>query len=319
VGTAQFGVRFSPRACSLVETGGIGRSWAGERADFDATVRGRGKGEYPVGPDWSSFPSPMRDVPGLVSTPAFPYARILAMDDTQRQGDFPATRWSVILRAAGEPTLASRAALEDLCRLYWPPLYAFLRRSGHSPEDAQDLVQGYLARLLEREDLARVGPEKGRFRSYLLAGLRNFLVSEARRDGALKRGGGTAIFSLEMADAEALYGSALPDDSTPDLAYERRWATGILERALEALRQEHLARGKGPLYETLKGSLAGSSGDDYAALAGRLGMTAGAVAVAIHRLRLRLRELVRAEVAQTVGSAADLEEEMRNLLRILLA
>jgi RNA polymerase sigma-70 factor (ECF subfamily) len=241
------------------------------------------------------------------------------MNDTQEQGGFPATRWSVILRAAAEPTVASRAALEDLCRLYWPPLYAFLRQSGHSPEEAQDLVQGYLARLLEREDLARVGPEKGRFRSYLLAGLRNFLVSEARRDGAQKRGGGAAMFSLEMADAEAVYGRALTDRSSPDLVYDRRWAAGILERALEALRQEHLARGKGPLYETLKGSLAGSSGDDYTALGGRLGMTSGAVAVAIHRLRVRLRELVRSEVAQTVSSGADLEEEMHNLLAILSA
>jgi RNA polymerase sigma factor (sigma-70 family) len=241
------------------------------------------------------------------------------MNGSEQHGGFPATRWSVILRAAKEPTADSRAALEDLCRLYWPALYTFLRRSGHSPEDAQDLVQGYLVRLLEREDLAGVGPEKGRFRSYLLAGLRNFLVSEARRDGARKRGGGAVVLSLEIANAEAICGSALTDDSTPDRAYDRRWAAGILERALEALRQEHLARGKGPLFETLKGSLADSADGDYAALGGRLDMTSGAVAVAIYRLRLRLRELVREEVAQTVSSVAELEEEMGNLLSILSA
>ena len=138
----------------------------------------------------------------------------------------------------------SRAALEDLCRPYWPPLYAFLRRSGHTPHEAQDLVQGYLARLLEREDLATVSPDKGRFRSYLLAGLRNYLVSEARQAGTLKRGGRAEIISLDTEYAESLCQAAFADGATPDLAFDRRWAETILNQALEKLRQEKIARAK---------------------------------------------------------------------------
>jgi RNA polymerase sigma factor (sigma-70 family) len=239
------------------------------------------------------------------------------MTGTQRHAEFPATKWSAIQRAAADPSPASLAALEDLCRIYWPPLYAFLRRSGHDTHGAKDLVQGYLARLLQRDDLAGVSPEKGRFRTYLLTGLRNYLVSEVRREGAQKRGGGLTSFSLDTRDAEALYSTLLADTATPDLAFDRRWAEMILDRALETLRQEYLQRGKDQLYEMLKSSITADTAEDYASLGRRLGMTAGAVAVVIHRLRLRLRELVRAEVVQTVGSAADLEEEMRSLLAIL--
>ena len=236
---------------------------------------------------------------------------------TQKHVEFPATKWSVIIRAAAVPSLLSRAALEDLCQLYWPPLYAFLRRSGHAPHEAQDLVQGYLARLLEREDLATVNPDKGRFRSYLLAGLRNYLVSEARQAGTLKRGGRAEIISLDTEHAESLCQSAFADGATPDLAFDRRWAETILDQALEKLRQENIARGKEKFYETLKPCLAADATDDYASLGQALSMTPGAIAVSIHRLRLRLRELVRAAVADTVGSETDLEDEMRNLLAIL--
>ena len=215
------------------------------------------------------------------------------------------------------PSPLSRAALEDLCRLYWPPLYAFLRRSGRTPHEAQDLVQGYLARLLEREDLATVSSDKGRFRSYLLAGLRNYLVSEARQAGTLKRGGRAEIISLDIENAEVLCRTALMDEATPDLAFDRRWAETILDQALEKLRAENVARGKEKLYETLKPCLATDAADDYASLGRELAMTPGAIAVAIYRLRLRFRELVRAAVADTVGSEADLEEEMRNFLAIL--
>ena len=239
------------------------------------------------------------------------------MAATQRHVEFPATRWSVIIRAVAKPSPLSRAALEDLCRLYWPPLYAFLRRSGQTPHEAQDLVQGYLARLLEREDLATVNSEKGRFRSYLLAGLRNYLVSEARQAGTLKRGGRAEIISLDIENAEALCRTALTDGATPDLAFDRRWAETILDQALEKLRAENVARGKEKLYETLKPCLATDAADDYASLGRELAMTPGAIAVAIYRLRLRFRELVRAAVADTVGSEADLEEEMRNFLAIL--
>ena len=239
------------------------------------------------------------------------------MAETQRHAEFPATKWSVIIRATENPSPLSHEALEDLCRIYWPPLYAFLRRSGQAPHEAQDLVQGYLARLLAREDLATVSPDKGRFRSYLLAGLRNFLVSEARQASTLKRGGRVEIISLDLENAEALYSASLADGATPDLAFDRRWAETILDQALEKLREENIARGKERLYEILKPCLATDAADDYASLGRELAMTPGAIAVAIHRFRLRFRELVRSAVADTVGSEADLEEEMRNFLTIL--
>ncbi len=241
------------------------------------------------------------------------------MATTKRNATFPETRWSIIQRAAASGAATSRAALEDLCRLYWPPLYAFLRRSGQSPEESKDLVQGYLARLLEREDLAKIGPEKGRFRSYLLAGLRNFLVSEIRRDTAQKRGGDASPLSLDLNldDAENEYAVSLIDAATPDLAFDRRWAESIVERSLDTLRAEYAQRGKARLYETLKTSVADNNEDNYGTLGRELEMTPGAVAVAVHRLRVRFRELVRAEVAQTVGSAADLDEEMRSLFAAL--
>lgn len=179
------------------------------------------------------------------------------------------------------------------------------------------MVQGYLARLLEREDLATVSADKGRFRSYLLAGLRNYLVSEARQAGALKRGGRAEIISLDIENAEALYSASLADGATPDLAFDRRWAETILDQALEKLRQENISRGKEKLYDTLKPCLAADATDDYASLGRELGLTPGAIAVAVHRLRLRLRELVRNAVADTVGSEVDLEDEMRNFLAIL--
>jgi RNA polymerase sigma-70 factor (ECF subfamily) len=191
------------------------------------------------------------------------------------------------------------------------------RRAGRDPHEAKDLVQGYLARLLEREDLARVGPDKGRFRSYLLAGLQHHLVSEERRKHAQKRGGDAPMIPLDGDEAEALCGAAVAGAATPDVAFDRRWAETVLDRALVALEQEHLRRGKQALYETLKPTLAGDEAADYAQIGRALGMTPGAVAVAVHRLRVRLRELVRTEVAQTVGSVTDLEEEMRSLQAIL--
>ncbi|MEJ0089224.1 MAG: hypothetical protein WDM80_05685 [Limisphaerales bacterium] len=154
-------------------------------------------------------------------------------------------------------------------------------------------------------------------RSYLLAGLRNYLVSEARQAGALKRGGRAEIISLDIENAEALYNTSMADEVTPDLAFDRRWAEMILDQALEKLRQENITRGKEKLYETLKPCLAADASDDYAGLGRELGMTSGAVAVAVHRFRLRLREFVRTAVADTVGSEADLEDEMRNFLAIL--
>jgi RNA polymerase sigma factor (sigma-70 family) len=239
------------------------------------------------------------------------------MGKSQLHSEFPVTCWSLILQASSSPSAATREALEELCRAYWPPLYAYLRRSGHDPDAAKDVVQGYLARLIEREDLEAVGPDKGRFRSYLLAGLRNFSISEVRREHAQKRGGGAEVVSINAEEAESGCGLLLDREMTPDQAFDQRWAETILQHAIEALRQEYIARGKRELFEALKPSLTGGAAEDRAALGRELAMTPGAVAVAVHRLRLRLRELVRLEVAQTVESVAMIDEEMRDLLAIL--
>ena len=200
--------------------------------------------------------------------------------------------------------------------MYWPPLYAFLRRSGNSPEASKDLVQGYLSRLVARASLGEVFQTKGRFRSYLIAGLKNYLVSEIRRETAQKRGG-PDFLAVDLAEAEAGYAAALADNCPPDFALDRRWAETIIARAMTRLREEYAGRGRTRLFEVLKPTLTEETDQDYAALAGELDLKPGAVGVAVHRLRLRFRELVRAEVAQTVGSEADLEEEMRTLYDVL--
>ncbi len=229
---------------------------------------------------------------------------------------FDTTHWSVVLLASGGLTADSRQALETLCRTYWSPLYAYLRRTGITPEESKDLVQGFLARLLERDDLATVGPEKGRFRTYLLAGLRNFLVSERRRSSAQKRGGHAQILSLDSEEAERICGNDLASERTPEAAFDRRWAETILERALAALRAEHEAKGKVRAYDQLKPFLSGDDEGGYARVAAELGMSTGTIAVAVHRLRARLRDLIRHEVARTVGSEGDVDAEMRTLMTV---
>ena len=235
-----------------------------------------------------------------------------ASPDRTAHAEFPSTQWSTILNAGHR---GSSAALEDLCRAYWLPLYAFLRRQGHSPHDAEDLVQGFLARVLAREDLAGVGPEKGRFRTFLLASLRNFVIKRALHDKALKRGGGHLPISIDAEEAERLCGPDLAA-SSPEAAFDRRFAQTILSRALGALREEHRARGKEASFAQLAPLLDGAEPGGYGPSASQLGMSPGAVAVAVHRMRGRLRELLRAEVRQLCTSAAEEEEEMKHLLEI---
>lgn len=217
---------------------------------------------------------------------------------------------------SNHPAPDGPAALELLCRAYWRPLYVFLRRRGVGPHDAQDLVQGFLARLLERQDLATVGPEKGRFRTFLLTALRNFTIKQAERDQAKKRGGGKSLIPLDAEEVERL---ALPDLSapSPEAAFDRQWARTLLGRSLDRLRQEHIARRKEALFEALSPLLEGADDNEQQVVALRLGMTRGAVAVALHRLRRRLQELLRAEVLVTVGDRADAEAELRLLLEAL--
>jgi RNA polymerase sigma-70 factor (ECF subfamily) len=227
---------------------------------------------------------------------------------------FVTTHWSVVLAAKeGDPSDAA-AALEKLCRTYWYPLYAFLRREGRSPHDAQDLTQAFFAHLLQRDFLENVGPQKGKFRSFLLAALKNFLCDDWDKAIAAKRGGGQTFISLDDHNAEELY-LLEPDPGAPaEQIFEQRWALTSLAQALARLREEFVAAGKIREFDHLKVFLSTSTSDGaYDDMAVKLGLAADAVAVKVHRLRQRYGELIRAEIAQTVANPADIEEELRHL------
>ena len=223
------------------------------------------------------------------------------------------TQWSLVLTAGG---VSSVAALDQLCRTYWPPLYAFLRRDGKSPADAQDLVQGFLARLLARDDLADVSADKGRFRTFLLTSLRNHVIKQAEHDRAAKRGGGHAPIPIDGENAEALCGADLSAES-PEKAYARRWAQTVLGRAFTRLRDEQRARGRGSLFEALAPHFENATDEDYQQVAALTGMKWETVRVTAFRLRRRLGDLFKAEVAETLGPGADVEAEVRELLATL--
>jgi RNA polymerase sigma factor (sigma-70 family) len=230
---------------------------------------------------------------------------------------FVTTHWSVVLAAQGESDTA-REALEKLCRIYWWPLYGFVRRNGYKPEEAQDLTQGFFALLLERRDLDVVRREKGRLRSYLLVSLKNFLGKARRREFAIKRGEGRPLVSLdelltrERADLE-------PADSlTADRIYERRWALTLLEQVLARLESEYQSAGNATLFDHLKELLSDEPGRrSQAAIAIELGMAENAVKQTFHRFRQRYRQLLRDEIAQTVAVPGDVEDELRHFISVL--
>ena len=230
---------------------------------------------------------------------------------------FTTTHWSVVL-AAGQRELPQAAeALERLCRTYWYPLYVYVRRQGKSPEDAQDLTQDFFCRLLEKNYLAKADRDRGRFRTFLLGSMNNFLVNEWRRAGRLKRGGGVEFLSIDTDAAEDRYAAEPAKDSNPDAAYEQRWAVTLIEQVLAALSQEFKAADKARLFEELKGFIWGDkSTASYAEIAGHLNLTEGSVKVAVHRLRQRFRELLRAEVAHTVARPEDVNDELRHLISV---
>lgn len=231
---------------------------------------------------------------------------------------FATTHWSVVVAAADEDSSRARQALEELCRAYWYPLYAFVRRSGQREHDAQDLVQGFFAACLEKGYFRSADRQRGRFRSFLLLALKRFMANEWDRERAAKRGGGETPISLDALAAEQRYALEPVDTWTADRLYERRWATTLLERVLHRLRDEQRAAGRGAVFEALKDFLGGvGRGTPYAELAAQLGMTEGAVKVAVHRLRERYRELLEREIGHTVGSPGEIEEERRHLLAAL--
>jgi RNA polymerase sigma factor (sigma-70 family) len=231
---------------------------------------------------------------------------------------FCTTHWSEVL-AAGDPSSPRSAdALERLCRAYWYPLYAYVRRSGHGTEDAQDLVQEFFARFLGRSYLRRADRNRGRFRTFLLTSLKHFLVNDWIRGNREKRGGGRQLLSFDEAIAESRLAAEPATDQAPDTLYDRGWASVLLERAMEALKAEMERSGKRDLLDRLKEFVWGeSSGMPYAVMAEKLGMTEGAVKVAVHRLRQRYGELLRAEIEQTMSEPAEVEEELRYLITVL--
>jgi len=225
---------------------------------------------------------------------------------TSQQPGFAPTRWSLIAAAQGRSEPA-RAALSELCQLYWYPLYAYLRRRGSSENDAQDEVQGFFADLLAREALAAADPARGRFRSFLLASLSNHLSHERDRANALKRGGGARPLSIDWLSAEERFQLEPAAADTPERAFERAWAAALLERTLARLEAEYQATDRGPLFATLRERLGDARGAQP---------EPPALRVALHRLRKRYREILREEVAQTVARPEDVDEELRALFEV---
>ncbi|HSI13272.1 MAG TPA: sigma-70 family RNA polymerase sigma factor [Chthoniobacter sp.] len=231
---------------------------------------------------------------------------------------FVTTRWSVVLAARGDAATEAHTALETLCRAYWYPLYAYLRRLGKTPHDAEDLVQEFFARLLEKEWLLAADPDKGRFRTFLLVALKRFMAKEWQRALAQKRGGAQPHVPLDTTDAEQRYAGEPAETRAPDDIYERRWAMTLLDQALENLAAEYTRAGKAAEFASLKRSLAADRGDiPYAELAAELKSNEGAVRVAVHRLRKRFRQLFRETITGTLAEGEDVDEELRHLVAVL--
>ncbi|WP_395743069.1 RNA polymerase sigma factor [Prosthecobacter sp.] len=239
------------------------------------------------------------------------------MNDSIAPGarEFHTTRWSLVLAAqqGGDPSRMQQA-MSALCRDYWYPLYAFVRRRGHAPHDAQDLTQAFFLSLLETQ--AAADPARGKFRSYLLGALKNFLANDWHRAQTQKRGGGQKLVEWDALDAEARYALEPAEQSDAETLYDRRWAMELLSRAMETLRAEFAAKGDAETFELLKGTLSGA-GPERGQLAQQLGMSEGALKVAVHRLRQRYREVLHAEIAETVDSPAEIDAEMRHLVAVL--
>lgn len=225
-----------------------------------------------------------------------------------------------MLSAGCSDTPRASRSLEQLCRTYWYPLYVYLRRRGYRAEDAEDLTQEFFARLLHSRFFAAASQERGRFRSYLLTALNHFLADEWDRGRAQKRGGDQIFVPLEVENAETAYRLEPADDLTPEKVYQQRWAKTLLANVLEQLRREYESQAKGELFEGIKDCLTKArAAVSYPALAGQFNMSEGALRVAVHRLRQRYREVLRAEIAHTVGEPGEVEEELRYLLRVLAA
>jgi RNA polymerase sigma factor (sigma-70 family) len=242
---------------------------------------------------------------GFLTEPPAP-----ARSNVGREG-FSTTRWTMIVAAGRSSDGQGRMAMEELCRTYWYPLYAHVRRRGHSKEDAEDLTQSFFARLLEKNHLDGLSPERGRFRSFLLAALKHFLANEWDKSQSKKRGGGVSLLSLDWQDAESRYRIEPADQLSPDKLYDRAWALTLLERVLRRLER---ANEGNAYFSELKPCLTTERGAiDYPEVAARLGMSENALRVAVHRLRKQYRELLRAEISETLADPQLLDDELQAL------
>ena len=239
-------------------------------------------------------------------------------DLPQSSRAFHTTHWSVVLAAREEEGTVARDALASLCTAYWYPLYGFVRGRGYSPHDAEDLTQEFFRRFLEKNTLSNVNPARGRFRSFLLACLKHFLANEWERAHAQRRGGGQAPIPLDYGEGETRLSLEPADPVTPDALFEKRWAFAVLEHTIKALHAEYAAKGKSDIFEELSGFLPGGRGSESRAeLAAKKGIRVGAVDVAVHRLRQRFGALLREQVAHTVASENEVDEEIRYLMSVL--
>ena len=231
---------------------------------------------------------------------------------------FSTTLWSVVLAAGDSKSVQAEDALEKLCRAYWYPLYAYVRRKGHGPHDAQDVTQAFFARLLEKNYVAQADRERGRFRNFLLSALSHFMADEWDKAQRLKRGGGREIISFDAVSAEERYRLEPPDQLDAAKLYERRWVTTLFDQVLARLEQEFSDERKGGLFDGLKSSLLAEPDSlTYAQLGARLGLKEDAVKQVVHRMRRRYRELFREEIAQTVAGPDEVEDELKHLFAVL--
>jgi DNA-directed RNA polymerase specialized sigma24 family protein len=236
--------------------------------------------------------------------------------DSGARSRFATTQWSLILAAAGSRSTDAEEALSRLCSLYWYPVFAFVRRQGHSADEAQDLTQGFFTRLLEKRELANADQERGRFRSFLLTACRHFIANEHDRMRTIKRGGGAAAIPIDVLEAEGRYERTLVNVETPERLYERQWALTLMAVVLDGLRNEYAAAGNESLFDRLSEFVTDPTGT-YSDAARDLDMTVPAVKMAVHRLRRRYREALRERVADTVGSPEEVDDEIRHLMMMV--
>jgi RNA polymerase sigma-70 factor (ECF subfamily) len=235
------------------------------------------------------------------------------MPDMTKSG-FQTTRWSLVQAAASDPTGVSRQALSTICLAYWHPVYAFIRRNGYDPDQSQDLTQGFFARLLEKNDVSKADQARGKFRSFLLTSVKHFLANEWDRSCALKRGGGKVTLSIDFVKAERWYTPSVVDTETPEVVFERRWALSVLERVMTRLRKEFATDGQSDLFQILAIFLSQDSSEvDYEELAEELDIPPGTLRTKVYRMRQKYRRLLREEIAETVSTVDEINEEIRFL------